>query len=145
MKGGFQTGVKLCVSLTVAMQYQSDSGGLADYAVLAAHASALETNTALGSLGDIDILAATADPDPLRHAFERMPGVQRDVIAAYAFWDGYDGPLSALGTSVNDAYLRLNAVEGGVLSYSRSTELLILFARTRAGSLEPQDPTMGNP
>lgn len=33
------------------------------------------------TIGDIDILAATADPDPLRHAFERMPGVQQ-ILAA---------------------------------------------------------------
>jgi len=37
--------------------------------------------------------------------------------------------------SMNHAYLRTNRVPGGILSYSRSVELLIAYARSRGGWL----------
>lgn len=59
----------------------------------------------------------------------RLPGVQRDVNHAHAFWTRYDGPVAELGTAVNHAYLRINQVEGGVGSYGRSLELVVQWAR----------------
>ena len=73
----------------------------------------------------------------LRQVERRHPGVQRDVDFSRAFWTGYDGPVAQLSSAVNDAYLRANAVEGGVKSYGRSLELLIRWARARDGRLEP--------
>lgn len=60
---------------------------------------------------------------------DRLPGVQRDVDASRAFWARYEGPISELSDQVNDAYLRANAVEGGVQSYSRSFELYVRWVR----------------
>lgn len=76
----------------------------------------------------------------LRQIERRNPGVQRDVLAAYSFWTGYDGPIADLSHAVNDAYLRVNRVQGGVQSYNRSLELLVRYARSRGGSLEPGGP-----
>ncbi len=64
----------------------------------------------------------------IRH---RLPGVQRDVIAARAFWAGYDGPLERVSDRVNDTYLRLNAVRGGIHAYSASLVLVVEHARHR--------------
>jgi hypothetical protein len=64
----------------------------------------------------------------IRH---RLPGVQRDVLAARAFWAGYEGPLERVSDRVNDTYLRLNAVRGGIHSYSASLSLMIAHARHR--------------
>ncbi len=63
----------------------------------------------------------------------RLPGVQRDVNHARAFWLGYDGPMADLSRAVNDAYLRANRVEGGVRSYSQSLELIVRYARAHDG------------
>lgn len=73
----------------------------------------------------------------LRQIERRNPGVQRDVLDAYTFWTGYDGPMADLSHAVNDAYLKVNRVQGGVQSYSRSLELLVRYARSRDGSLQP--------
>ena len=59
----------------------------------------------------------------------RLPGVQRDVNASYAFWTGRDGPLGDLSHAVNDAYLRANRVRGGTRSYGRSLQLIVLYSR----------------
>ena len=70
------------------------------------------------------------DPEAARPLIEaRHPGVQRDVDAAYAFWTGYDGAAMDLGHAMNDAYLRLNQVEGGALSYSRAALLVVAWSR----------------
>jgi hypothetical protein len=67
---------------------------------------------------------------------DRLPGVQRDVDAARMFWARYEGPIATLSDQVNDAYLRANAVQGGVQSYSRSFELYVRWVRAgRPGAL----------
>lgn len=79
--------------------------------------------------------------DPRRFQWivrERVPGLQRDVIAARAFWAGYDGPLERMSDRVNDTYLRLNAVRGGIHSYSASLTLIVAHARHRP--LPPRVP-----
>lgn len=65
---------------------------------------------------------------------ERLPGVQRDVDAANAFWAAWDGWGHLLGQTVNDAYLRSNRVEGGIKSYGLSARLLVAYARQRGGT-----------
>jgi hypothetical protein len=80
------------------------------------------------------VLQALQRTDPLAAGAilaERLPGVQRDVNAAHAFWTGYDGPLERLGDRVNDTYLRANAVKGGIRSYSQSVELVVLWHRAQ--------------
>lgn len=66
---------------------------------------------------------------------ERLPGVQRDIDAANAYWRRFLGPASDAARAVNDAYLRSNRVPGGVASYGRSVEHLIAYARSRGGWL----------
>jgi len=68
----------------------------------------------------------------------RLPGVQRDIRAASEYWAQFEGPTSRATRSVNDAYLRTNRVPGGILSYSRSVELLVAYARSRGGWLVRQ-------
>ncbi len=65
----------------------------------------------------------------------RLPGVQRDVRAAAEYWAQFEGTTSRATRSMNDAYLRTNRVPGGILSYSRSVELLVAYARSRGGWL----------
>lgn len=80
------------------------------------------------------VLSALQDTDPwgfYRIIERRHPGVQRDVLFARAFWSQYDGPVAVLGDAVNDRYLRLNGVEGGVHSYSRSLELVVEWWRRK--------------
>ncbi len=78
------------------------------------------------------VLRALQDVDPWAFAQiiqQRLPGVQRDVNFSYAFWTDYQGTLSELSHAVNDAYLRANRVPGGVRSYSRSLQLIVMYAR----------------
>jgi len=62
----------------------------------------------------------------------RLPGVQRDVDAARAFWAGQTGPLATLSAHVNDAYLTAHRVAGGLDSYNRVTRLLLLHAAQKS-------------
>ena len=66
---------------------------------------------------------------------QRLPGVQRDIRAANAYWQQFEGHASRTTRSMNNAYLRTNRVPGGILSYNRSVELLIGYARSRGGRL----------
>ena len=65
----------------------------------------------------------------------RLPGVQRDIRAANDYWQQFEGRTSRAARSMNNAYLRTNRVPGGILSYGRSVELLIAYARSRGGWL----------
>ncbi len=65
----------------------------------------------------------------------RLPGVQRDIRAASEYWQQFEGRTSRATRSMNNAYLRTNRVPGGILSYNRSVELLIAYARSRGGWL----------
>jgi len=62
----------------------------------------------------------------------RLPGVQRDVDAARAFWARFDGPAAKAHERVNDAYLELNGVAGGVDSYAESARLIVTWVRAGA-------------
>ncbi|MEO0605475.1 MAG: DUF3810 domain-containing protein, partial [Myxococcota bacterium] len=86
------------------------------------------------------VLRTMQRTDPLAFVEQiqrRLPGVQRDVNAAHAFWTGYQGPVGDVSRAVNDAYLRANGVEGGVQSYGRSLQLIARYARERAGRWPP--------
>jgi hypothetical protein len=68
----------------------------------------------------------------------RHPGVQRDVDASILYWMGYRGAGMELGSAVNDAYLRINQVEGGTAAYARSCELALAWVRRQGGAVEAQ-------
>ncbi len=65
----------------------------------------------------------------------RLPGVQRDVDDLNAYWSRHRGAAQRLTRRVNDAYLKTNRVEGGVLSYGGSVDLILAWARSRGGTL----------
>ena len=68
---------------------------------------------------------------------QRLPGVQRDVNEMKAFWNRYEGRAHSVSLAVNNAYLRANGVEGGLMSYALSARLLVMYARHNAGSCLP--------
>ena len=68
---------------------------------------------------------------------ERLPGVQRDLEAVGRFWNRYRGVAWEVTSSVNDAYLKLHRVKGGILSYQGSARLLVLLGRHQGGFLSP--------
>ncbi|MCC6575222.1 MAG: DUF3810 domain-containing protein [Planctomycetes bacterium] len=81
--------------------------------------------------------------DPERGAAllrRRHPGVQRDVNAQKAFWDQYKGPAAEVSTTVNNAYLEAHNVKGGIHSYGRVLQLIVLYARSNGGSVGPDAP-----
>ncbi len=84
------------------------------------------------------LLSALTRSDPARRraiTALRLPGVQRDVDSARAYWLRLRGPGTEVGRVVNNAFLRSNRVPGGVRSYSRSAAFIIAYARTRGGQL----------
>lgn len=64
----------------------------------------------------------------------RIPGVQRDIDAARAFWQRYEGPAREAQQEFNDAYLSLHGVKDGIASYGRSAQLIVVYSRTNSGS-----------
>lgn len=84
----------------------------------------------------------SADPDAHRRLYGmRLPGVVRDLRDLSAYYNRHRGVARAVGTVVNDRYLRAHQVKGGVQDYRRSTQLLVAFARTRDG--DPIPPPHG--
>jgi hypothetical protein len=67
----------------------------------------------------------------------RLPGVQRDVEDAAAYWRQFEGPPRRAQETINDTYLRLNGVDGGIESYQMSARLLVQYARQQGGTLVP--------
>lgn len=67
----------------------------------------------------------------------RLPGVQRDIDDIRAYWGQFEGPVRDASRATNDAFLRTNRVDDGVLSYGRSVELMIAWARNQGGLLAP--------
>lgn len=60
-------------------------------------------------------------------------GIRADLSANNAFWDRYEGKISAISDTVNDTYLKLNAQEDGVKSYGRMVDLLLAEYRRKDG------------
>lgn len=73
-------------------------------------------------------VALTMDPS-VQDALQGKlgPGPQRDIVAIVDYWQGYEGWMQDAHETVNDTYLRLNHVEGGVTSYQRSALLLLAW------------------
>ncbi|NUM55702.1 MAG: DUF3810 domain-containing protein [Candidatus Hydrogenedentes bacterium] len=64
----------------------------------------------------------------------RCKGVQSDVLYSKFFWRIFGGRAQDLGRAVNDAYLKANRVDAGMLSYQMSARLLVLFSRQYDGT-----------
>lgn len=67
------------------------------------------------------------------HRAARLPGVQRDLTAAIAFWNKNRGKLVKIARTVNDTYLKSHGIEKGVLSYGAAADLLVRYARVHGG------------
>lgn len=89
----------------------------------------------------LSALAGTSPDEARRLADERLPGVRRDLRELAAYVARHSGPARAVGTAVNDRYLRANRVPGGVRNYGHATRLLIAWSRTNGGSLLPATAT----
>jgi hypothetical protein len=85
----------------------------------------------VSELARIDALAA------LQMARRRLPGVQRDIDHSRRYWRKFRGRGTSIGSSVNNAFLRSNRVEGGIRSYSMSAFLFLAYARASGGNLVP--------
>jgi hypothetical protein len=88
-----------------------------------------------------EILAAIRqlEPDSVRALLrDRLPGIQRDVDDVNAYFRQFRGPATAVGTAVNDTFLRANRVAGGVENYRRVVRLLVQFSRENQGSVIPR-------
>jgi hypothetical protein len=87
-------------------------------------------------------------PDERRRILaSRLPGVERDVRDLADYFQQYAGIGNAIGSAVNDRYLRANRVPGGIQSYARSVRLLVAWAGAHGGVLMPpiaqEDETPG--
>ena len=85
----------------------------------------------LAALAQVDRDSATAI------ARLRLPGVRRDIQHSNRYWEQFRGRGTAIGSAVNNAFLRSNRVEGGVRSYSMSAQLIIAHARANGGVIVP--------
>lgn len=106
----------------------------------------------LFAAGQLVSQLSRADPEAAgRIRARRAPGVARDLLDREAFWDRYRGVVEQIGRRVNDTYLRAQGDERGVGAYAFSARLIVLFARSRGGTLDrdrlglgakwPHDPT----
>jgi len=75
----------------------------------------------------------------------RLPGVQRDIEDSRDYWQRFQGRGTSIGSTVNNAFLRSNQVEGGIRSYSMSAFLFLAYARAHGGSLVPKRPADRTP
>lgn len=103
---------------------------------LARYAAAMfASSQLLGSL-------AGADPEAFaRISGERLPGTRRDLADLAAWINRFNGVADRVATAVNDRYLRVNRVPGGVANYGRSVRLLIEYSRHHDGTLMPREET----
>ena len=55
------------------------------------------------------------------------PSAVLDLQANREFWARYDGPISELQDRVNDGFLHVQGVEGGILSYNKVVDLIVSY------------------
>jgi hypothetical protein len=53
------------------------------------------------------------------------PGVRRDLINDFEFWEKYKGKVEEVANNVNNTYLKSNGQQDGVQSYGRMIDLLL--------------------
>jgi hypothetical protein len=82
---------------------------------------------------------AGADPDAYsRIAGSRLPGTKRDIADLAAWINRFEGVADRVATAVNDRYLRMNRVPGGIANYGRSVRLMIEYSRRNDGDIMPR-------
>lgn len=87
-----------------------------------------------------DMLAFTYASNALYSADSKMAdkifsglsnGVKRDLAYNNAYWQQFEGPVSAASQKVNDNYLKANSQTDGVESYGRMVDLLLAQQRAK--------------
>ena len=74
----------------------------------------------------------SADPELGNEIFQTLcKGAQIDFAVNSAYWKQFEGPVSEISSTVNDAYLKANRQEDGVKSYGRMVDLLLADYRQR--------------
>jgi hypothetical protein len=61
-----------------------------------------------------------------------LPQPRRDRQAIRDFWRQYQGRISRVATTANDAYLKANNVHSGVANYDEMVELILAYRQQRA-------------
>jgi len=76
----------------------------------------------------------SASPDRFYAVAENYgPGYRRDLEAARAYWNQFQGVTRKVADKMNDTYLKLNGETDGVRSYGRMVDLLLAeFKKTGA-------------
>jgi len=60
--------------------------------------------------------------------FDLLPGqIRRDLEARRIYWQQFDGRMAEINNRVNDAYLRANRQEDGIMSYGRMVDLMLAY------------------
>ncbi|MCP5023246.1 MAG: DUF3810 domain-containing protein [bacterium] len=68
------------------------------------------------------------DPEFAADFVDSLPGhVRSDMRAVQEFWQRYQSPVRAVGSKLNDAYLKSQGQSHGVRSYGRMLDLMLSF------------------
>ncbi len=68
------------------------------------------------------------DPEFAADFVDNLPGhVRSDMRAVQGFWQRYRSPVRAVGTKLNDVYLKSQGQSHGVRSYGRMLDLMLSF------------------
>ncbi len=69
-----------------------------------------------------------ADTELFVKALRKCPaGLLRDLKQRYDYWDGFRGEVMENSQNVNDAFIKVNGVESGTLSYGEVVELMLRY------------------
>jgi hypothetical protein len=124
--------------------HQRGITGEADASFLGFAAAALSDDTlaryAAAMYAGSQLLSSLAGADPeaySRIAGSRLSGTRRDIADLAAWINRFEGVADRVATAVNDRYLRMNRVPGGVANYGRSVRLMIEYSRRNGGDIMP--------
>lgn len=68
------------------------------------------------------------DPDGYARLTRQVPAsIWRDIAAANAYWQKFQGPVEKASTEVNHSFLKANLQTDGVYSYGRMVDLLLAW------------------
>jgi len=78
---------------------------------------------------------AAVDPDLYQTMIPAVSaGLWRDIAAANAYWQQFEGPVQETSNQINDAYLKANLQSDGVHSYGRMVDLLLAWYEKNASA-----------
>lgn len=74
-------------------------------------------------------------------ARSRLDGVRRDLLAVEEYWDRTRGPVSEVGSRMNDALLRRHGMPEGLASYGGSLWVFLALVRAEGVDAVVPEPT----